>query len=68
MSPKSPVPAHIRRPPYADKGNFPPWADRSQVHNEEVRGRGVCVWGGGCKYQHKLNQNQRKQAECRQRR
>ncbi len=37
VSPKLPVPAHIRKPPYADKGNFPPWADSSQIHNEEVR-------------------------------
>lgn len=39
VSPKLPVPANIRKPPYADKGNFPPWADSSQVHNEEGKRR-----------------------------
>ncbi|EFJ41280.1 hypothetical protein VOLCADRAFT_102436 [Volvox carteri f. nagariensis] len=39
VSPKLPVPAHIRKPPYADRGDFPPWADRSQVHGEEGKRR-----------------------------
>ncbi|PNH02067.1 hypothetical protein TSOC_012025 [Tetrabaena socialis] len=37
VSPRLPVPVGIKRPPYADNGNFPPWAERSQVHNDEVR-------------------------------
>ena len=37
---------------------------RREGRGERLRGR--CVLGGGCKYQSKLNQNQRKRAECRQ--
>lgn len=37
VSPKSLVPASIRKPPYADNGNFPPWLEQSQVHDEQVR-------------------------------
>ncbi|GIL60935.1 hypothetical protein Vafri_15742 [Volvox africanus] len=39
VAPRLSVPAHIRKPPYADKGDFPPWADRSQVHGEEGKRR-----------------------------
>lgn len=30
------MPANIRKPPYADNGNFPPWLQESQVHDEKV--------------------------------
>ena len=37
LSPKLLVPAHIKKPPYADSGEFPPWAESPQVHDAEVR-------------------------------
>jgi len=36
LSPKLPVPDHIKKPPYADSGVFPPWGDTPQVHDDEV--------------------------------
>lgn len=35
VSPKSPVPMHIKRPPYADSGNFPPQEASNQMHDAE---------------------------------
>eukprot|EP00197_Chlamydomonas_leiostraca_P004669 CAMPEP_0202866282 /NCGR_PEP_ID=MMETSP1391-20130828/7302_1 /ASSEMBLY_ACC=CAM_ASM_000867 /TAXON_ID=1034604 /ORGANISM="Chlamydomonas leiostraca, Strain SAG 11-49" /LENGTH=300 /DNA_ID=CAMNT_0049546215 /DNA_START=136 /DNA_END=1038 /DNA_ORIENTATION=- len=35
IAPKMPVPAHIRKPPYADSGDFPPWDPNNQIHGEE---------------------------------
>ncbi|GFR50025.1 hypothetical protein Agub_g12175, partial [Astrephomene gubernaculifera] len=35
VSPRLPVPPHIPRPPYADRGNLPPWSDKSQIHDEQ---------------------------------
>ena len=44
-----------------------PWAWSLEHIGEQVGRRGDRV-GWGCKYQPKLNQNQRKRGECRQRR
>ena len=36
LSPQLTVPANIGKPPYADSGVFPPWAENPQFHDAEV--------------------------------
>ena len=40
LSPQLTVPANIGKPPYADSGVFPPWAENPQFHDAEVRSCG----------------------------
>ncbi|GAX80185.1 hypothetical protein CEUSTIGMA_g7623.t1 [Chlamydomonas eustigma] len=35
ISPKLPIPANIKKPPYGDSGVFPPWGDMPQIQGSE---------------------------------
>lgn len=39
ISPKLLVPSNIAKPPYADRGVFPPWSEQHQVHDSDGQRR-----------------------------